>query len=61
MHPRYHGRVGQVLQQIEEERFKRYKDRPWELRSRAQHGGEFIVLILVIAVVFGLISLLSLL
>ena len=34
MNPRFRGRIGEYLWEKERERLKRYKDRPWELRSK---------------------------
>ncbi len=31
MIPRFRGRVGEYMWEKEQERLKRYKDRPWEL------------------------------
>ena len=60
MIPRYRGKLGEYMWQKEMERLNRYKDRPWELQSRAQSGGELIVLMIVLGVAFGGLMLLSL-
>ena len=44
MHPRYRGRLGEYLKDIENRRYDRYKDRPWELRTRTQNGNILFVL-----------------
>ncbi len=41
---RYRGRVGEYMWEKEQERLKRYKDRPWELQSRESQGDPIIVL-----------------
>jgi len=41
---RYRGRVGEYMWEKEQERLKRYKDRPWELQSRESQGDPMIVL-----------------
>ena len=41
---RYRGRVGEYMWEKEQERLKRYKDRPWELRSKESQGDPLIVL-----------------
>ena len=38
MIPRFRGRVGEYMWEKEQERLKRYKDRPWELRSKESRG-----------------------
>lgn len=55
---RYRGRLGEYMWQKDMERLERYKDRPWELQSKSQTGGELFVLGLVL--VGGLIGLLLL-
>jgi hypothetical protein len=46
---RYRGKLGEYLWQKDMQRVERYKDRPWELQSRSQTGGEFFALGVVIA------------
>jgi len=41
---RYRGRAGEYMWEKEQERLKRYKDRPWELQSRESQGDPMIVL-----------------
>ncbi len=60
MLPRYRGKLGEYMWQKEMERLNRYKDRPWELQSRQQAGGELIILAIVFAVGFGGLMLFSL-
>ncbi len=44
---RYRGRVGEYMWEKEQERLKRYKDRPWELQSRESSGDPFFVLLFI--------------
>ncbi len=44
---RYRGRLGEYLWQKDMQCLERYKDRPWELQSRSQTGGELFVLAVV--------------
>jgi hypothetical protein len=44
---RYRGKLGEYLWQKDMQRVERYKDRPWELQSRSQTGGELFVLVAV--------------
>lgn len=41
---RYRGKLGEYLWEKDKERLERYKDRPWELQSRSQTGGELFAL-----------------
>jgi hypothetical protein len=43
MHPRYRGRLGEYLKEIDERRLERYKERPWELRTRSQNSNILFV------------------
>ncbi len=47
MIPRFRGRVGEYMWEKEQERLKRYKDRPWELQSRESQGDPLFVLLLI--------------
>ena len=44
---RYRGRVGEYMWEKEQERLKRYKDRPWELQSREAAGNPLLALLIV--------------
>ena len=44
MNPRFRGRIGEYLWEKEQERLKRYKDRPWELRSKEPRDNPLIQL-----------------
>jgi hypothetical protein len=44
---RYRGSLGEYMWQKDMQRLERYKDRPWELQSRSQIGGELFVLAVV--------------
>ncbi len=44
---RYRGRAGEYIWEKEKERLERYKDRPWELQSKASAGDAFFVLVFV--------------
>lgn len=57
---RYRGKVGEYLWEKERERLERYKDRPWELQSKSQAGGELLGLLLVCLACLGVLLLLSL-
>ncbi len=56
MNPRFGGRIGEYLWEKEQERLKRYKDRPWELQSRESQGDPLFVLLFIcigtLAVIF---------
>ena len=60
MIPRYRGRLGEYMWEKEVERLERYKDRPWELQSKAQTGGEVIALVIVCVCSLIVLLLLSL-
>jgi len=47
MIPRFGGRVGEYMWEKEQERLKRYKDRPWELQSRESQGDPLFVLLFI--------------
>ena len=47
MIPRFGGRVGEYMWEKEQERLKRYKDRPWELQSRESQGSPLLVLLFI--------------
>ncbi len=44
---RYQGRVGEYMWQKEQERLKRYRDRPWELRSQQSSSNPLLVLLFI--------------
>jgi hypothetical protein len=44
---RYRGAIGEYMWQKDMQRLERYKDRPWELQSRSQIGGELFILAMV--------------
>ncbi len=44
---RYQGRVGEYMWQKEQKRLKRYRDRPWELRSQQSSGNPLFVLLFI--------------
>ncbi len=60
MIPGYRGILGEYMFEKEMERLERYKDRPWELQSKAQTGGPLIAMVLVLLTVFVGLALLSL-
>ncbi len=47
MIPRFRGRVGEYMWEKEQERLKRYKDRPWELQSRESQGDPLLLLVII--------------
>lgn len=57
---RYSGRVGHYLWQMDRQRLRRYKERPWELQSKDTNGSAFLATMFVLAVAFGAMLLLSL-
>ena len=60
MIPRFGGRVGEYMWEKEQERLKRYKDRPWELQSRESQGDPLFVLLFICAGILAGIFLFSL-
>ncbi len=60
MFPRFGGKVGEYLWELERERLKRYKDRPWELQSRASRGNPLLVLLFISLGIVAIIFLFSL-
>lgn len=56
---RYRGRVGHYLWQMDRQRLRRYKDRPWELQSKDTNGSAFLAMIFLLAVAFGGMTLIS--
>lgn len=59
MFPRFGGRVGEYMWEIEQERLKRYKDRPWELQSRESQGNPLLVLLFICMAILAVIFLFS--
>ncbi len=59
MIPRFRGRVGEYMWEKEQERLKRYKDRPWELQSRESQGDPLFVLLFICMAILAGIFLLS--
>ncbi len=59
MIPRFGGRVGEYMWEKEQERLKRYKDRPWELQSRESQGDPLLVLIFICMAILAGIFLFS--
>ncbi len=47
MIPRFGGRVGEYMWEKEQERLKRYKDRPWELQSRESQGNPLLIFLFI--------------
>ncbi len=59
MIPRFRGRVGEYMWEKEQERLKRYKDRPWELQSRESQGDPLFVLLFICMAILAVIFLFS--
>ncbi len=59
MIPRFGGRVGEYMWEKEQERLKRYKDRPWELQSRESQGDPLFVLLFICLAILAVIFLFS--
>jgi len=57
---RYRGRVGRYLWEMDRQRLRRYKDRPWELQSKDTNGSAFSAMMFVLAVAVGAMVLMSL-
>ena len=57
---RYRGRVGHYLWEIDRQRLRRYKDRPWELQSKDTNGSAFLAMMFILAVAAGAMVLISL-
>ena len=57
---RYRGRVGHYLWEIDQQRLRRYKDRPWELQSKDTNGSAFLAMMVILAVAAGAMVLISL-
>jgi len=55
---RYRGRVGEYMWEKEKERLEGYNDRPWELQSKVQSGGEVLGMAIVcVSLISGLLLL----
>ncbi len=59
MIPRFGGRIGEYMWEKEQERLKRYKDRPWELQSRESQGNPLLVLLFICMAILAVIFLFS--
>ena len=57
---RYRGRVGHYLWEMDQQRLRRYKDRPWELQSKDTNGSAFPAMMFVLTVAVGAMVLISL-
>ena len=60
MNPRFRGRIGEYLWEKEQERLKRYKDRPWELRSKEPRDNPLFSILIGLGVIAGLLLLFNL-
>ena len=54
MFPRFGGRIGEYMWEKEQERLKRYKDRPWELQSKQSRGSPFVTFFISLGIIAGL-------
>ncbi len=57
---RFGGRVGEYMWEKEQERLKRYNDRPWELQSKESRGNPLFSFLFICLGILAVLLLLSL-